>query len=342
MNPGNLEPVPPPAPWPNANKRLVLGQGVPIEPILRLELFSAKEFEIFVAQWVHEYLKTKYQDVLRWAGPGDKGRDVVGWIDPPSVSPRKWDNYQCKHYKDPLSPGTVWPELGKLCYYTYSGDLQWPELYWFVSHKGAGPSLNELVNSPEKLREELFKEWDKNCKPYIRKQPVPLTDELRAFIKTLDFSRIRVLQPLTLLEQHSKTKYHSFVFGTQLKPRPTPAPAPAVIQATELRYVEQLMESFQDLLKRPVTSLTGLPLHLIQAFNHARTCFYSTEALKEFARDACPGDEYYSDLLEQFYQGILPAVLRDRCLAEYLFKVRRTQNIPSVSCFDRLHPLADT
>lgn len=309
MTSGNLAPVPPPKPWPNANKRLVLGQGVRIDPIRLLEIFSDKEFELFVTQWAHEYLTTQYDDVLRWAGPGDKGRDVVGWIDPPSANPRRWDNYQCKHYKDPLAPSDVWPEIGKLCFFTFCGDLLWPEQYYFVSHKGAGPTLNGLVAAPDRLRDELLKEWDKSCKNAIRKDPVPLTDELTSFILSLDFSRIRILQPQLLLEQHSKTKYHAFVFGTQLKPRPSPSSAPPTIQATEMRYVQRLMEAFQDHLKRPISSLADTPPHLREAFNHARTCFYSTEALKEFARDTCHDDEYYSDLVEQFHQGILPAVL---------------------------------
>ena len=29
-----------------------------------------------------------------------------------------WDNFQCKHYKDPLSPAIVWVELGELVHHT--------------------------------------------------------------------------------------------------------------------------------------------------------------------------------------------------------------------------------
>lgn len=79
-----------------------------IAPIDRIKLFGATEWEEFVVEWAHS-LKCSYADVRRLGGAGDQGRDVIGIADDGS-----WDNYQCKHYAQPLAPSQVWTEIGKL------------------------------------------------------------------------------------------------------------------------------------------------------------------------------------------------------------------------------------
>ena len=85
---------------------MVLGNGLWIDPIKRLTTFSEDEFENFTLEWVNGYLKKKsgYIEIQQRGGSGDKGRDIVAWLDPAGTVPRRWDNYQCKHYKSPLSP----------------------------------------------------------------------------------------------------------------------------------------------------------------------------------------------------------------------------------------------
>jgi hypothetical protein len=75
------ESIPVPTPWPDANRRLLLGQGAPIDPLVRLSTFNDAEFERFIWEWVHGYLSSHYVDVQARGGAGDKGRDVIGWID---------------------------------------------------------------------------------------------------------------------------------------------------------------------------------------------------------------------------------------------------------------------
>jgi len=309
----NIIDVPLPSPWPDANKRLLLGHGAPIEPIRRLGTFSPDEFENFVHQWVHEYLAFQYIEVNKQGGAGDKGRDIIAWIDSKDKTPRRWDNYQCKHYKDPLAPSNFWVELGKMCFYSFQGDYSLPEKYFIVTHKGIGPTLTDLLDNPIKLREELIQNWPTHCQNKITKtKSVILDKKLNAYIKSIDFSFVQSISPQKLLEQHSFTKYHSIIFGTSLKPRPKPAPPPVTIATHETRYVEQIFEAFADHLKCPINNPLDFKQHnhLIKHFNHARICFYSAESLKEFSRDNLPDENYFIDLMEEFLDGLIFTLLK--------------------------------
>ena len=84
------------------------------------------------------------------------GRDITAATGPEDDAP--WDNYQCKHYKDPLAPGDVWLELGKLIYYTQRGEYTFPRKYFFVAPQGAGNKLSRLLRKPEQLADRAVEE----------------------------------------------------------------------------------------------------------------------------------------------------------------------------------------
>ena len=65
-------------------------------------------------------LESSYHGIKRFAGAGDKGIDVVGFISSNQFSDG-WDNYQCKFYDKPLTPTDIWVEFGKIIYFTYCG-----------------------------------------------------------------------------------------------------------------------------------------------------------------------------------------------------------------------------
>jgi hypothetical protein len=118
------------------NRDILLGK--PIPAIDRVKLFSEEEFEFFTLEWLHGFLKNSgiYQSIYKQGGSGDMGRDVVAFV---SESQDIWDNYQCKHYDNPLSPSQVWVEIGKLCYYCYSAEYSVPRKYYFCMserHRG--------------------------------------------------------------------------------------------------------------------------------------------------------------------------------------------------------------
>lgn len=293
-----------PTPFPGINR---VRLGAPIEESDRLSLFSDKQFEVFVQQWAFGYLKNQYNEVQRRAGAGDKGRDVIAWIDPQGTSNRKWDNYQCKHYDHKLTPTDIWVELGKLCYYTFIKHYTPPQNYKFITHKGIGPKLGDMLAEPENLRKELISNWDGYCRKEITKtKEVPLEGNFRAYVEAFDFSIVSYTEPLKLLEEHKETRYHAHIFGTGLKPR-LPFPQPSIFPAdNETRYIAQIYEAFSSYLRFTVKSpLDFSNKHfLVEQFNQARISFYCAESLKEFARDNLLDDLYFSSLMNQFYSGI--------------------------------------
>lgn len=87
-----------------------------ITPKERLALMDEDTYEELVAIWAFACLKSKYKDVYRIGGAGDKGRDVCAYID---LSEDKYDLYQCKHYKNALTYSDINIEFGKLIYYSF-------------------------------------------------------------------------------------------------------------------------------------------------------------------------------------------------------------------------------
>jgi hypothetical protein len=122
ISPGTLAVVPKPSPWPNANARLLgVGAGLPTNSFDRLAAFSPNDFERFILEWADGYLPTLpigVDEVQQRGGAGDKGRDIVVWLDPSSTKPRRWHLYQCKHYAGRLGAGVAAAEIAKVLYYT--------------------------------------------------------------------------------------------------------------------------------------------------------------------------------------------------------------------------------
>lgn len=103
-------PLPTPKPPPGGVSAAAVVGGQPIPPIERIKLFSADQWEEFIAEWV-DSLRDSYSSVEKCGGVGDMGRDIVAVsVDDHEI----WDNYQCKHYAGPLQPSQVWIEFGKL------------------------------------------------------------------------------------------------------------------------------------------------------------------------------------------------------------------------------------
>jgi hypothetical protein len=242
------------------------------------------EWEEFILEWV-DSLQKKYLLVHRSGRAGDKGRDVIGFK---SDLQGPWDNYQCKHYANPLSIADVVKELGKLLYHVSQGEFSLPDEYSFVAPKGPGTALLKCLSNGI-LKQELITRWDKECRKSITTtQPVELAT-VQATIDTFDFSTVTVLSPLTIIAGHQKTKYYALRFGGGLPARPMPIPKPsAVFQANEHVYIGKLLDAYTDDRKTTFTCLTdlraGVP-DLAQHLDRSREQFFSAESLRTFSRD---------------------------------------------------------
>lgn len=316
-----------PGPFPGGNRRLLTGSI--LHPLKRLETFSPDEFEIFVAEWAFYSLQKKYNKVQRRGGAGDKGRDVIAWIDDQNTNPRRWDCYQCKHYNQALSPSEFCVELGKLCYFTFNNHYTIPERYYIVTHKGIGPALNDLIDQPEKLRCELIDNWDSRCKSKITKSnKIDLTGDFKKYVEEFDFSILEEKTLMEILDEHRHTPYHHLIFGTGLRARPAPSPLPPVIGQSELKYIQQLYLVYAEKLNRPINDESDFNNEndLVTLFNRARRGFFSVEDLRKYSQEALL-EEVFDNLVEQYFH-FLDIVVRKTYPNSY----EKLQNTQSDAC----------
>lgn len=305
-----LSALQPPTPWPNANARLLgVGAGLPVQPLDRLAQFSSADFERFTLEWASDYLSTQVEvvEAQQRGGAGDKGRDVVVWLDPSGTEPRRWKLYQCKHYGDRLGPGVAAGEIAKILYYTLQGDYTSPEEYWFVTHKGTTSTLQDLLDDPKKLRDFVTENWDKHCAGEITsKAKVALTEDMKDHIASFDFSIFKAKQPLELISEHAQTRYHLTVFGAPLIERPPPPEPPSSVAPTESGYIAQLFEVIGEAMETTISDPSDF-IHLAACkdiFERSRITFYCAEGLKELARDQMADPAFFETLLGEFREGL--------------------------------------
>ena len=276
------------------------GRNIPA--IQRIKIFSPDEWEEFVEEWLTTK-KASYKSIERLGGAGDKGRDVVGYKCKPLDNEYKWDNYQCKHYDHPLMPSDVWSEFGKLFYYTYINDFPIPEKYFFVAPCGIGTSLSSLLNNPLKLRESIIKNWDRYCKCKItKKMEVVLEGEFLDYVDKFDFSIFEKITPLSLIEDHYNTPYHSARFGGGMPERPSVPVPPKEIHKNELPYINCLLEAYESDSNKNYATVDFLSSKYIRHLNRSRESFYSAEQLKMFSRDTLPSG-VFEQFKEEIYSG---------------------------------------
>lgn len=301
MNNANTIPLPTPAVLPSVSADIV-SSGPMIAPIERIKLFSDTQWEEFVLEWA-DSLRTEYRVVERCGGSGDMGRDIIATCADVNEG---WDNYQCKHYRNPLAPSDVWTELGKLVYYTYIGKYTYPRRYHFVAPQGAGTKLSNLFKRPADLKAGLIAEWHDKCFNKITStKSVELDEPLRSYVEGLDFGIFDAIPPLRVIDQHAKTRWHVARFGGGLPPRPQPDEPPTVPTVEEANYVRELLDAYGDYLKRPLASIEDISSieDLRDHFTDSRIEFYSAESLRTFSRDTLPPGEF-ERLQDEVHSGI--------------------------------------
>lgn len=281
--------------------------GTPIPPLKRVQIFSPEEWEEFVQEWAHE-LKHEYLRVERCGGAGDQGRDVIAYLSARPDGP--WDNYQCKHHDKPLSPGVVWIEFAKLCYYTFLREYSVPRYYYFVAPRDVGTALSKLIDKPDALRAQLVLEWPDKCEARITAtHRVRLEGDLLAYVAKFDFSIVRKITTLEIIEQHRRSSNHIYRFGGGLPDIPPSMSPPDQIAVREARYVGHLLDAYGDHLGTTATSPADLGERddLKDHFKRTREYFYEAESLRNFSRETLPPGSF-EKLQEEIYHGVIETV----------------------------------
>lgn len=309
MSTANTVPIPAPV-VPIGVSADIVASGPLIAPIDRIKIFSYTEWEEFILEWV-DSLRTEYSRVDRCGGTGDMGRDIVAVC---ADTKDRWDNYQCKHYRQSLGPSDVWIELGKLVYYTYLGEYTYPRKYHFVAPQGAGTKLSNLFKKPEELKAGLINAWDTKCRTNITATTsVELDAAVREYLEGLDFGIFDAVPPLRIIEEHAKTRWHVARFGGGLPPRPQPDQPPSTVAIDEATYVRELLDAYGDHLKHRLATIDDLSSNessLRDHFSDSRLEFYSAESLRAFSRDTLPLGEF-EKLQDEVHSGIRDEIRSD-------------------------------
>jgi len=294
----------PEPPQPDPTKRQNL-KGVGLSPRQILSVYDATQWEAFINEWT-ESLRSEYEQVQRFSGAGDKGRDVVGFVNNPA-SNGPWDNYQCKHYSAPLTPSEIWLELGKLCYFCYNGDYSPPRRYRLVAPHEVGPKLKDLLLKPNDLRSGLIQNWKNHCEKGITATAeIPLDASLLAYVERFDFTIIGYSPLLEIIEQHRKTPHWSQRFHTVLPPRPPAEEPPDSPTPNETRYLQKLLEAYGEAEGKEFKNLDDIST--IERFGkhlkRSRQWFFQAEALNRFSRD-----NYQNGAFEQLKQQVFDGII---------------------------------
>ena len=315
--------------------------GKPITALQHIQLFSPGEWTDFIHEWAHELKRQDvYYEVEKCDGANDQGRDVVAFLTDQPNGP--WDNYQCKHYDHPLAPNEIWIELGKLCYFTFQHQFTIPRAYYFVTPHGVGTTLSKIIDKPEELRRRLIAAWPDKCEKKITETTsVPLTGSLLRYVETFDFSIIKRVSPLTIIEQHRKSPFYIARFGGGLPDRDPHAPPPADIASQEARYVEQLLEAYGERLGQTLADISEINAcpRLLEHFQDSREHFYWAEALRNFSRDYIPGE--FERLKDEIHAGVKDIANDDHTdgVARVMQTTREARLLPITgnSLFERMH-----
>lgn len=292
-------------------------------PAVKLvEIFSAADWEGFAEEYANSV--PGYDKVMRWSGPGDMGRDIVAFVSENKFD-APWDNYQCKRYGEKLTPSDIWVELGKIIYYSHTGEFKPPRNCFFAASKDIGLKLKKLLTNPAELKAELIKNWDGYCRKAITEtKEIPLDGALKEYLDAFDFSIFKPISVVEMLKVHSNTVFYVQRFGhAGIPARPKPELPPEAIHERESRYVEQLLQAYAEHLQVSVDDLKDLSKwpEIEKHFNRAREVFYHAESLRNFARDSVDAGTFDA-VKEEIYHGVVDTY--DLNHADGLARIRAT------------------
>jgi hypothetical protein len=263
------------------------------------------QLEEFVRQWALK--KPEYVEVERFTGPGDLGRDVVGFL---TVERHEagWHNYQCKQYGRTLQTSIGISELGKVLYYSWRGEFTAPEKFFFVAPRGINRNLRSLIFKPSKFKATMIDEWSKYCADtIIDNVHIPLDDELKAFIEAWDFSKISPISVDVMLDDTAAGPVLYRWFGAD----PGPAPVgvtPAEVQDIELLYIKGLLDAYSEREGVPFPDHGAAGAHPTHGphLRMQRERYFDADAFIRFYRDSTTTKDT-DDLRKEILHGIYDA-----------------------------------
>jgi hypothetical protein len=289
----------------------------------QLLALTPTELEKLVRDWALQK-KTEYFKVETFAGSGDRGRDVVGFVDE-TLHEGDWDNFQCKQYATTLPTASALHEIGKILYYASQGEFTAPRAFKFVAPKGVNRNLQRLLFKPVEFKQSFIAGWKEFCEStIIEGSSVPLTPALLTFIEAYDFARISRISLDDLVGDPSAKPVLYKWFGAD----PGPAPlgtTPALVDEDELPYIGQLIAAYSERAGGLIADHHAAASHPQFGTHLARQRerFYDADAFKRFYRDntdAAAIEAFESDI----YHGVA-----DTCDGHHVDSLSRADAVMS-------------
>lgn len=244
----------------------------------------------------------KYIRVKRLGGKGDKGRDIEALMSKPRAVDA-WDLYQCKHYKNPLTRGDLYPELAKFFGHLVNNSYPRPANYFICAPLDCGNGLHDLLSDVGRLKSDFISAWSNE----ELELHTPSKNEI-SYVSTFDFSRIKEMPVNDLINIHFLDKTdHYRLFGI-IDERPLDGPVPKVLGANERSYAQALLDVYTELAGSAYTFdlLSSSPYE--EHFQSCRAEFFCAEGLARFSRDVYaerdPQKDPFKNLLSQVHKGI--------------------------------------
>lgn len=296
-----LQELPQPSALSPANAAALL-VGPRLTPRQYIWFYSADAWEDFILEWAA--LLPDYVAVKRFGGPNDRGIDIAGLLSHVGLE-GAWDCYQCKHYSRPLEPGDARAEILKILCGVADSHYTMPRKYRFLAPQGCGPGLSRLLSTPSKLKADFLANLD-SAKAPSKHLDKDTFDRVKRLANQTDFSIFGCEELDNVIALHRLSPNHLVRFGGQLPERPKPDMPPNALGQHETRYIEQLMEVYDE--RFPGNNFSpSVAASNNQTANHylrQREAFYSAEALRVFARDSVP-EGTFSALQEEVFDGVI-------------------------------------
>jgi len=225
-------------------------------------------------------------EVKRFAGTGDLGRDVVGFVTEQRHD-GVWDNYQCKQYRKGITRPQGLLALGKVLYWASKGHFTAPRFFYFVAPQGVARKLELLIDKPADLKKALIDDWDSVCGGSItQKETIPLDVTLRALIGTFNFQNVRVVAIDDMMADPAVKPLLIEKFGGDPGAYP-PAVVPTDVQGAEMPYIAELVGAYCERAAVPFKDHEAVladPDHGNDLRRH-RERFFDADAFQKFYRD---------------------------------------------------------
>ncbi|MEQ8961640.1 MAG: hypothetical protein RLP02_27555, partial [Coleofasciculus sp. C2-GNP5-27] len=253
-----------------------------------------------------------YHMIRRFSGPGDLGLDVVAFTTDEGFS-QNWDSYQCKHYGLALRPEDVSIEIAKIIYHSFkktppfNQKCQAPRKHLFISPRGSGITVSKWFKDPARFKKEIRERWIKNGMPNIGKGiSATLEGDFTDYFDSFDFSIFGDKSAVELIEEHSKTPFHTARFGGGLPARGPVSAPPLNPSPKESLYLAKLFDVYTEQLGQDVNDREQLVDHLelLEHHDRQRVLFYNAEALRNFARDRTPPGTF-DFLKDDIFHGVI-------------------------------------